>query len=86
MTGGRMAELLRMRWEESDLRFGTVKLYSSKTKKWRTLKAPSAAALIAKRKADGHGGPTHVLTRPDHWFRKILQEASESIGIRYGQS
>ena len=86
MTGGRMAELLRMRWEESDLRFGTVKLYSSKTKKWRTLKAPSAAILIAKRKADGHGGPTHVVTRPDHWFRKILQEASESVGIRYGQT
>jgi len=39
ITGGRMAELLRMRWEESDVRFGTVKLYSSKTKKWRTIKA-----------------------------------------------
>ena len=46
-----MAELLRMRWEESDVRFGTVKLYSSKTKKWRTIKAPSAAILIANRKA-----------------------------------
>jgi integrase len=86
ITGGRMAELLRMRWEESYVRFGTVKLYSSKTKKWRTLKAPSAATLIAKRKADGDGGSTHVLTRPDHWFRKALQEASESIGIRYGQT
>lgn len=86
MTGGRMAEILRMRWEESDLRFGTVKLYSSKTKKWRTLKAPSAATLITKRRADGYGGPTHVITRPDHWFRKILKEASESIGIRYGQT
>ncbi len=28
MTGARMAELLRMRWEESQVRFGTVKLYS----------------------------------------------------------
>src|SRR5688572_5254290 len=39
ITGARMAELLRMRWEESSIRFGTVKLYSSKTKKWRTIKA-----------------------------------------------
>ena len=36
ITGARMAELLRMRWEESSIRFGTVKLYSSKTKKWRS--------------------------------------------------
>src|SRR5260370_1725461 len=81
-----MAELLRMRWEESDVRFGTVKLYSSKTKKWRTIKAPSAATLIAQRKAEGHGGVAHVLTHPDHWFRDILKEASESLGIRYGQT
>lgn len=86
ITGGRMAELLRMRWEESDVRFGTVKLYSSKTKKWRTIKAPSAATLIAQRKADGGGGPTQVLTHPDHWFRDILKEVSESLGIRYGQT
>ena len=33
ITAGRMAELKRMRWEECDVRFGTVKLYSSKTKK-----------------------------------------------------
>jgi len=84
ITGGRMAELLRMRWEESDVRFGTVKLYSSKTKKWRTIKAPSAATLIANRKAAGHG-TTRVLTHPDHWYRDILGQASESVGIRYGQ-
>ena len=85
ITGGRMAELLRMRWEESDVRFGTVKLYSSKTKKWRTIKALSAATLIANRKAAGQGGTTRVLTHPDHWYRDILGQASESVGIRYGQ-
>ncbi len=85
ITGGRMAELLRTRWEESDDRFGTVKLYSSKTKKWRTIKAPSAATLIANRKAAAHGGTTRVLTHPDHWYRDILGQASESVGIRYGQ-
>ena len=55
ITGGLMAELRRMLWEDSDVRFGTVKLYSSKTKKWRTIKASSAATLIAQRKATGDG-------------------------------
>jgi len=81
-----MAELRRMRWEESNVRFGTVKLYSSKTKKWRTIKAPSAATLITQRKAEGNRGGSRVLTQPDHWFREILKEASESVGIRYGQT
>ena len=85
ITGARMAELLRMRWEESDPYRGTVKLYSSKTKKWRTIKAPSAASLIANRKANNDGGVTHVLTQRDHWFRKTLREASDGVGILYGQ-
>jgi integrase len=85
ITAGRMAELMRMRWEECDVRFGTVKLYSSKTKKWRTIKAPSAATLITSQKLAGAGGATRVLTRPDHWYRDVLGQASESIGIRYGQ-
>jgi integrase len=86
ITAGRMAELRRMRWEESSVRFGTIKLYSSKTKKWRTIKAPSAAALIAERGANRNGWGSRVLTQPDHWFRDIFKEASESVDIRYGQT
>jgi integrase len=86
ITAARMAELRRMRWEESDVRFGSVKLYSSKTKKWRNIKAPSAATLIAQRKAEREERGIRVLTEPDHWFRDILKEASESVGIRYGQT
>src|SRR2546423_9277641 len=52
ITGARMAELIRMRWQESELRCGSVKLYSSKTKKRRTIKAPAAATLITQRKVD----------------------------------
>lgn len=85
ITAGRLPELKRMRWEECDVRFGTVKLYSSKTKKWRTIKAPSAATLITSQKLAGAGGGTRVLTRPDHWYRDVLGQASESVGIRYGQ-
>jgi integrase len=45
ITAARMAELLRMRWEESQVSFGTVKLYCSKTKKWRTITSPAGAAI-----------------------------------------
>ena len=44
------------------------------------------ATLIAQRRAEGEGGGSRVLTQPDHWFRDILKEASESVGIRYGQT
>lgn len=85
LTGARMAELIRMRWDESSLRFGTVKLYSSKTRRWRTIHAPAAATLIANRRLAGLGGDVRVFTRPDHWYRKALRQASESVGISYGQ-
>jgi integrase len=84
ITAGRMAEILRMKWEESSERFGTVKLYSSKTQKWRTIKAPAAAALIAKRRQKEKTAPT-VFGCPDHWIRGVLQTASESVGVVYGQ-
>jgi integrase len=84
ITGGRMAEILRMKWEESSERFGTVKLYSSKTQKWRTFKAPAAAALIAERRKKEKTA-IKVIERPDHWIRDVLQNASESVGVIYGQ-
>jgi integrase len=85
ITGARMAEIRRMRWDESSERFGTVKLYSSKTKKWRTIRAPSAASLIADRKVDQEDAIL-VLPCSDHRIRKILKKVSESVGIRYGQN
>src|SRR5258707_551942 len=86
ITGARMAEVRRMRWDESSERFGTVKLYSSKTKKWRTLRAPSAASLIAERKVANHQDAILLLLCSDHRIRKILKKVSESVDIRYGQN
>src|SRR5258707_1475406 len=86
IPGARMAEVRRMRWDESSERFGTVKLYSSKTKKWRTLRAPSAASLIAERKVANHQDAILVLPCSDHRIRKILKKVSESVDIRYGQN
>lgn len=85
ITGARMAELLRMKWEESSVSFGTVKLFSTKTGKWRTINAPAAAELIAQRRTKELGGPTQVLTQPAEWFRQVFQEVSESLGVPYGQ-
>jgi integrase len=86
ITAARMAEIRRMRWEESSERFGTVKLYSSKTKKWRTIKVPAAASLIAARRKEGRGNATHVFPITDKWVRDVLAIVSESVGISYGQN
>jgi hypothetical protein len=50
----------------------------------RTIKAPAAAALIAKRRQKEKAAPT-VFGCPDHWIRGVLQTASESVGVIYGQ-
>lgn len=85
ITGARMDELLRLKWEDSSTRFGTIYLFSGKTGKDRTNKVPAATQLIARRKAAGLGGQTHVLTKPDHWFREVFEEVSEALNITYGQ-
>jgi integrase len=85
ITGARMDELLRLRWEHSSTRFGTIKLYSSKTEKWRTIKAPAATELIEKRRKASLGGPVRLLTKKDMYFRKIFGRISKRLGIRYGQ-
>ncbi|HYU97368.1 MAG TPA: tyrosine-type recombinase/integrase [Pyrinomonadaceae bacterium] len=86
ITGARMAELRRMKLDESSVRFGTVKLKSTKTSgKVRTIKAPAAAELIAQRREAKLGGPIRVLTQDDKWFRDAFREISESLNILYGQ-
>ena len=85
ITGARMDELLRLRPEHSSSRFGTIKLYSSKTEKWRTIKAPAATELIENRKKAGRVGPVRILTKKDMYFRKIFARISKQLGIPYGQ-
>jgi integrase len=86
MTGGRFAELKRMKWDESSARFGTVKLKSTKTGgKTRTIKVPGAAELISERKVGKLGGVERVLTKEYEWFKETLKTVSESLNIPYGQ-
>jgi integrase len=85
ITGARMDELLRLKWDDSSTRFGTVYLFAGKTGKDRTIKVPTATQLIAKRRAAKFGGPINVLTKPDHWFREAFKEVSEALNITYGQ-
>ena len=86
MTGGRFAELKRMKWDESSPRFGIVKLKSTKTGgKTRTIKVPSAAELIAQRKSLKLGGAERVLTKKYEWFKETFKTVSEGLEIPYGQ-
>ena len=86
MTGGRFAELKRMKWDESNVRFGIVKLKSTKTGgKTRPIKVPGAAELIAQRKAAKLGGSERVLTKEYEWFKETFKTISESLDIPYGQ-
>lgn len=86
MTGGRFAELRRMKWDESSARFGTVKLKSIKTGgRWRTNKIPGAAQLIADRRAAKLGGAVRVLTKEYEYFSDTFKTVSETLGIVYGQ-
>src|SRR5205823_4819582 len=61
-------------------------LFSSKTKKWRTIRAPSAASLIAERKVADQEDAILVLPCSDHRILKVLKKVSESVDIRYGQN
>src|SRR5690242_21287324 len=73
-----------MRWEESSSRFGTVKLYSSKTRKWRTIKAPAAAILLANRKASGLRSEEHTSELQSHVnlvCRLLLEKKNNKITI-----
>ena len=85
ITGARMDELLRLKWEHSSTRFGTIKLYSSKTEKWRTIKAPAATELIEKRRKASLEASVRLLTKKDMYFRKIFGRISKQLGIPYGQ-
>ena len=84
MTGARFAELKRMKWDESSIKFG-IKLKSTKTGgRWRTIAVPDAARLIAKRQ-QALGGPPRVLTAEYEYFSDTFKVVSESLNIPYGQ-
>ncbi len=85
MTGGRFAELKRMKWDESSVRFGTIKLKSTKTGgRTRTITVPDAARLIAKRH-QAFVGNARVLTAEYEYFSETFKVVSESLNIPYGQ-
>ena len=86
MTGGRFAELRRMKWDESSVRFGTVKLKAVKTGgRVRTNRVPGATQLIAQRRAAQLGGPLRVLAKEYEYFKDTFRTVSESLDILYGQ-
>ncbi|MGH9962985.1 MAG: tyrosine-type recombinase/integrase, partial [Pyrinomonadaceae bacterium] len=85
ITGARVNELIRLKWEDASVRFGTAYLFSGTTGKDRTIRVPAAAKLIAKRKAANLGGQVKVLTKTPAYFRKIFGRISKQLNITYGQ-
>src|SRR5689334_13195940 len=86
ITGARMDELLRLKWDDASVRFGTIYLFSGKTGKDRTIRVPAATKLVAKRKAANLGGQVNVLTKTDKYFRKVFRRVSKQLNIPYGQN
>src|SRR6185503_3963453 len=79
ITGARMDELLRLKWEESSDAFGIISLYSSKTGKPRKIEVPAATELIQKRRNSSLGGAIKILTKKDMYFRKIFARVSKEL-------
>lgn len=85
LTAARMAELLRMRWEESQVSFGTVKLYCSKTRKWRTITSPKQTrktplAILCRRRRE------HRLTSLTHRETRRCRELHDRTSWRQDYS
>jgi integrase len=96
-TGGRFDEIIPtvvredmatagIKWDDVNAQSGTVRLYSHKTDKWRTLHVPAVVELILQRKKDGRGSDLHVFTNRDHWIRDVFRRASIACEIPYGRN
>src|SRR5262249_3440010 len=63
-TGGRLNEVLRLKWTQVNLINKTISLYASKTERERTVPiSTSMVDLLEARKADGMASDLHVFAR-----------------------
>ena len=85
-TAGRCGEILAIKWEDVNFRFGSVLLVSTKSRsKGRTLQVPAAVEIIRRRQAEGLGTETHVFALNDLSIRDAFRAASKICKIKYGQ-
>lgn len=94
--GGRFDEMISVveredrtaagiKWTDINRHFKTLRLFSHKTGKERTLYVPAVVEILLQRKADGLGDDIHAFTCRDHWIRAVFKKASKMCGLTYGQ-
>lgn len=85
-AGTRMDEVLGLTWDRVDFVKGSINVYSSKTKKYRTLHVPAVVEILKQRKKESLGSLTHAFARRDHWFRKIFKRVATQNQLLFGQN
>src|SRR6185295_9594137 len=90
-TGGRLNEVLRLKWTQVNLPSKIVTLYASKTERERTVPISSAVVdLLEARKADGVTSDLHVFARAatnefDRQVSRACRQAAKQAQISYGR-
>lgn len=95
-SGGRFDELVPVvlrkdmatagiKWTDININAGTVKLFSGKTGKGRTIYVPAVVDVLVERKKANLGNRVHAFVCRDHWIRKIFRQVSKLCTIPYGQ-
>ena len=90
-TGGRLNEVLRLKWTQVNLINKTISLYASKTERERTVPISAAMVdLLRARKADGQASDLHVFARAatnefDKQVSRACRKAATQAKINYGR-
>jgi integrase len=90
-TGGRLNEVLRLKWTQVNLAGKTVTLYASKTERERTVPVSSAIVdLLKARKQHNLASDLHVFARAvanefDRQIARACRQAARQTGIAYGR-
>jgi integrase len=90
-TGGRLNEVLRLKWSQINLSHKIVTLYASKTERERTVPISTAVVdLLEARKADGMASDLHVFARAatnefDRQVSRACRQAAKQAKISYGR-
>ncbi len=90
-TGGRLNEVLRLKWTQINLPSKTVTLYASKTERERRVPISSSVVdLLEARKADGVASDLHVFARAatnefDRQVSRACRQAAKQAQISYGR-
>ena len=90
-TGGRLNEVLRLKWTQVNLARKTITLYASKTERDRTVPISAAMVdLLKARRRDGLASDLHVFARAvmhefDRQVSRACRLAASQAGIAYGR-